>query len=56
MALRILVAFLIALRAVLVYGEVGRLTTEPVRLPRFRLRRAARPALAPAEADAQALA
>jgi hypothetical protein len=42
MALRIAVAAFAALRAVLVYGEVDRLTTQPLRLP--RIRRAAKPA------------
>ena len=51
MTLRIFVAYLVALRAVLVYGEVGRLQSELVRLPSLRLRRAPRPPLAPAEAD-----
>jgi hypothetical protein len=42
MALRLAVAAFLALRAVLVYGDAGRLATEPVTLP--RLRRAPRPA------------
>ena len=36
MALRIAVAAFAALRAVLVYGEAGRLSTEPLELPRVR--------------------
>ena len=36
MALRIAVAFLVALRAVLIYGEAADLSTRPVRLPRWR--------------------
>jgi hypothetical protein len=44
MALRIAVAAFAALRAVLVYGEAGRLATEPVRLPRIRRARKAAPA------------
>jgi hypothetical protein len=42
MALRIAVAALAALRAALIYGEAGRLTTEPIELP--RVRRARQPA------------
>ena len=45
MTLRIAVAAFAALRAVLVYGEAGRLTTEPLRLP--RIRRAPKPAPTP---------
>ena len=48
MALRIAVGVFAALRAVLIYGEAGRLATEPLELP--RLRRAAAlpaPAVAP---------
>ena len=45
MALRIAVAAVAALRAVLVYGEVDRLTTRPLRLP--RIGRAPKPAPAP---------
>ena len=40
MALRIAVAAFVAVRAVLVYGDAGRLATEPITLP--RLRRASR--------------
>jgi hypothetical protein len=36
MALRIVVALFVALRAVLVYGEATQLSTRPVRLPRRR--------------------
>lgn len=35
MVLRIAVAAFAAMRAVLVYGDAGRLTTEPVGLPRL---------------------
>ena len=42
MAVRIALGLVAALRAVLIYGEVSRLATEPIRLP--RLRRAASPA------------
>jgi hypothetical protein len=46
MTLRIALAAFAALRAVLVYGEVDRMSTEPLRLP--RIRRAPKPAPAPA--------
>jgi hypothetical protein len=36
MALRLAVAFVAALRAVLIYGEAAQLTTRPVRWPRVR--------------------
>jgi hypothetical protein len=36
MAIRIAFAAFAALRAVLVYGEAGRLSTEPIELPRLR--------------------
>jgi hypothetical protein len=45
MALRIAVAAFAALRAMLVYGEAGRLTTQPIELPRRR--RAPRASAAP---------
>lgn len=45
MALRIAVAAFAALRAVLVYGEAGRLATEPIEPP--RVRRAAEPSPTP---------
>ena len=45
MALRIAVAVFAALRAVLVYGEAARLTTEPLRLPPIRRGANSAPAL-----------
>jgi hypothetical protein len=36
MALRIAFAAFVAVRAVLVYGDAGRLSTEPITLPRLR--------------------
>ena len=52
MALRIAVAAVTALRAVLIYGEAADLSTRPIRLPSAR--RATRPAFAPpAAADVQ---
>jgi len=36
MALRIAVGIFAALRAVLIYGEAGRLATQPLELPRLK--------------------